>query len=673
MFRRSKKIVVKKKPLIAAVTAVVVFVGVFAGYRWYQGKKISASVNDAEAVDMVTRGNIEVSITGEASVEPYERYEIISMVSGDIISSPYDVGDTVEEGDVLYQFDTESAQLSIEKQEISLEQSRTNLEEAQSDLADAKSKLNITAPNSGIISGLTIKEGTSVSNNETIAQIDNTSQMEVTVPFSKAQVDKMYVGQSATISSSAHMSSVNGSVSSISTYPAAQEDGSSVYSVTIEFTNPGSFTQGLTVGAEVEGMQSPGYGTVEYSQSGTAKAETAGTVASVNYNNGDYVNAGAVIATISSDSLSSQERSITSSELSLKNAELSMQETLDSLDDYSIKSPISGTVITKNAKAGDTVDRTNSSTTLMVVADISRLKFSMEIDELDISSVNEGQMVEITCDALPGEEFQGSITSVSVEGTATNGVTTYTADVIIDNPGNLRPSMNIDASVIVDSANNVLMVPSADVKTAMGVSYVFLKDETGTKGATEEDFAAAMQNSARKNMEQMQNSNDEAKAETGTVMPENMENVQGEQKFGNQAESASNGSSEQGTGPDRKDMPVNDMEERQDSRGNASNEKENDFSDWEKNDNAQSRLPEAPDGFVVAIVETGLTDDEYIEIKSGLTEGDQVQQLSASVTSSNRMQGMGGMPGGMSGGGGMPGGMSGGGGMPGGGGMGGMR
>ena len=191
VFRRSKKMIVKKKPLIAAVTAVVVFVGVFAGYRWYQGKKTSAPVNAAEAVDMVTRGNIEVSITGEASVEPYERYEIISMVSGDIISSPYDVGDTVEEGDVLYQFDTESAQLSIEKQEISLEQSRTNLEEAQSDLADAKSKLNITAPNSGIISGLTIKEGTSVSNNETIAQIDNTSQMEVTVPFSKAQVDNV--------------------------------------------------------------------------------------------------------------------------------------------------------------------------------------------------------------------------------------------------------------------------------------------------------------------------------------------------------------------------------------------------------------------------------------------------------------------------------------------------
>ncbi len=675
MSRRGKKFKLKKKAVIAVIAAAAVLIGIFAGYQWYRVKKTSASGADAANVDIVTRGDIEVLITGEASVEPYERYEIISMVSGDIISSPYDVGDMVEEGDILYQFDTSSAQLSIEKQEISLEQSKNSLENARSDLADAQSKLNITAPNSGIISGLTIKEGTSVSNNETIAKIDNTAEMEVTLPFSKAQVDTMYVGQAATVSSSAHMSSVNGTVSSISTYPVAQDDGSSVYNVTIKFTNPGSFTEGLTVGAEVSGMQSPGYGTVEYSQSGTAKAESAGTISSVNYNNGDYVNAGEVIATISADSLSSQERSITSSEFNLKNAELSMQETKDSLDDYSIKSPISGTVITKNAKAGDTIDRTNTSTILMVVADISRLKFSMEIDELDVSSVNEGQIVEITCDALPGEEFSGVITSVSVEGTATNGVTSYTAEVIIDNPGNLRPSMNVDASVIVDSANNVLMVPSADVKTAMGVSYVFLKDETGTKGATEEDFMAAMQSQSRQNM--LQNDEEGDIIQTGGDIPsqEGMADIQGMPNENNTDAVNDRQDIQDGGNRPTNNEGSSETAEAENQRDSEEGMQENTESD-DAGNRGQSRLPEAPDGFVVVIVETGLTDDEYIEIKSGLSEGDQVQQLSASTSSSDRMQGMGTMPGGgaMPDGGAMPGGggMSGGGAMSGGG-MGGMR
>ena len=82
------------------------------------------------------------------------------------------------------------------------------------------------------------------------------------------------------------------------------------------------------------------------------------------------------------------------------------------------------------------------------------------------------------------------------------------------------------------------------------------------------------------------------------------------------------------------------------------------------------RLPEAPEGFVIAIVKTGISDDENTEILSGLSEGDQVQQLSTSSSSQqNNMRGMQGMGGGMSGG--MPGGAipGGGGGMPVGGGM----
>ena len=86
-----------------------------------------------------------------------------------------------------------------------------------------------------------------------------------------------------------------------------------------------------------------------------------------------------------------------------------------------------------------------------------------------------------------------------------------------------------------------------------------------------------------------------------------------------------------------------------------------------------------PEGFTIVRVETGLSDDTYIEIKSGLTEG-QIVLLPDTTQSNTNQQGMmgGGMPGGMPGGGmpgggmpggGMPGGGRTGGGMPGGGGM----
>ena len=478
----------------------------------------------------------------------------------------------------------------MERQEISLEQSKNSLNNARKDYNEAKEKLSITAPCDGVISGLTIKKGNDVSNNQQIATVQNTNDLEVSLPFTSEQINNIYVGQSANVSSSAHMSIVSGTVSSVSGGSSAQDNGSQTYNVTIELENPGAFTEGLVVGAEIAGMQSPGYGTIKYAESATVKAEATGTVTALNYSNGDYVEKGAVIATISSDALSSQERSLTNSELSYRSAQLSMSETRDSLDNYSITSPIKGTVITKNAKAGDTIDRTNSQATLMVVADVSKLKFSMEIDELDISTVHEGQAVDITCEALPNEKFMGEITSISVEGTATNGVTTYTAEVVIDEPGNLRPSMNIDASIIIESAENVLIVPNEDVKKIMGVSYVFLKDETGTKGATEEDFMKAM-----------------------------------------------------GGGKDPGKFPMS-------------------LNGQKQNKERKSMLPETPEGYVVAIVETGISDDDNIEIKSGLNEFDEIKRITSQTTSSNGMMGMmgamhGGMGGGMPSGNRMPGGM----------------
>lgn len=595
--KRIKKLNLSKRN-IAFITAGAVLVCAVGGYLIFNNKSKAANSSNVIQTDVVTYGDIKSVITGEAAVEPYERFEIISMVSGDIVSSPYEVGDSVLEGDILYQFDTADALKSMQRQEISFEQSKNSLNNARSDYSEAKEKLSVTAPCDGIISGLTIKKGNDVSNNQQIATVENTKDLEVSLPFTSAQINSIYVGQKANVSSSAHMSVVEGMVSSISSESSVQENGSQTYNVTIELENPGAFTEGLIVGGEIAGMQSPGYGTIKYSQSGNVKAEAAGTITAVNYANGDYVKKGAVIASISSDALSSQERSLTNSELSYKSAQLSMEETRDSLDDYSITSPISGTVITKNAKAGDTIDRTNSSTALMVVADISKLKFTMEIDELDISKVHESQAVDITCDALPNEEFKGEITSISVEGTATNGVTTYTAEVVIDEPGNLRPSMNVDASVIIDSAENVLMAPVADVKTVMGVSYVFLKDDTGERGATETDFKPSM----------------------GGKVPDEIN-------------TGKKGSKEKSDENERKGM-----------------------------------LPEAPEGFVVAIVETGISDDEYIEIKSGLKEFDEIQSLMIESGSSNDfMDMMGAMHGGMQSGGmpsggarmqgGMPGGM----------------
>ena len=603
---RRVKITPKKIIIIALVAAVAV--GAVFAVKSFNAKKQAAANTSEIATDTVMRGDVSLTITGSAAVEPFERYEIIAKVSGDVINCPYEVGDIVEEGATLYQFDTSETDISMQKQQISLENSQRSYENA---LKDAE-KLNITADASGVISNMSIKVGDDIKSGTKIADINNKIHLEVTLPFTETQAQSISLGDSAYVSSSVHMSNVLGTVTHKDATSHAGSDGSRLVNVTISFENPGAFSEGMTVGDSVGSAVSPGSGSIEMADSGTVSAEAEGTVTKLYYSNGDYVAEGAVIATISSDSITN---SIRSSKNSYESSKLSMAEAQETLEDYTLTAPISGTVITKNAKTGDTIDRTNSSQTLMVIADVSRLKFSLEIDELDVSKVTAGQVVEVTCDALPEETFYGEITNLSVEGTSSNGVTTYTAEVVINEPGNLRPSMNIDASVVVESSENTLYVPSEDVKTIGNMYYVFKKSD-GSSDNTQNN------------------------------MPE------GEMPRGGRPEGMPEGEKPEGM------QPPEGMERPEGmTRPEGAEDTERPAGGGQQ---GGRRLPEAPDGFETVIVTVGVVGDEYTEILSGLSEGDEVYaQTGTSSTTSNMM--MGGMPGGMGGGpgGGMPGGMGG--------------
>ncbi len=605
---------------IGVIAAVAIAVVTIVAVNANKGKGGELAVNET---DRVIRGDIEETITGSAVVEPYERYEIIALVSGDIISSPFEVGDEVKEGDLLYEFDKSTASLSIEKQELSLEQSRNSYNNA---LEEAE-KLTVKAPCSGVISGIEIKEGKDVQGSATLATIENTYNLEVDLPFNYSQVSQIYVGDTATVSSSAHMSQITGTVKHVAANPTTQADGTMLYNVTISLTNPGALSAGLSVGGEIKGMISPGSGVLKNGDTEKVNAEVAGEVTRVYVENGDYVNKGDVLFTLKSDSVTN---SIKNSDLQYRSSSLSLQETRDGLEDYSLTSPINGTVLTKNKKAGDTIDRNSSTQTLMVVADISKLKFVLSIDELDISKVEVGQEVKVTCDALEGEVYYGEITNVSVEGTSTNGVTVYEAEVVVAEPGNLRPSMNIDATVVFNSSENTLMVPSGDIKTVMGKSYVFVKSGDA-KGKSEND-------------------DEEEMPVVGIERGENERGGMPEGEFGGERPDMPEGEFEDGEMPE---MPEG---------GN--------------DDRMKNMMPEAPEGYETVEVTVGISNDEYTEILSGLREGDEIYRMTTSSSSGNdfgMMGGMGAMGGGAPGGmGGMSGGPSGmGGGTPGG--MGGGR
>lgn len=609
----SKEFYTKKNIIIlVAVVLIIALLCFFVFGKGKNNKTEEQKYTEAQAERMDITETIEQS----GVIEPLDRYEITSLVKGEIISSPYEEGDYVEEGATLYQIDDEDAQLNIEKTQNSIERSRMSLEETSDDI----SKLSIYANASGKLSEFTMKMGDTVSG--VIGKITNTDNLTVDIPFSAADFDKISVGNSVTITSALYMTSMSGRVShKYDATAGTGNDGSVLKNIEIEIPNPGSLAEGTTFAATVNTpygtVSSAGSGTIGGGTVTTLKADVSGTVSYIAVKDGDYVKKGQLIAKLTSDSLTNSQRS---NQLNLKDSELSLKSSRKSLDDYNITSPISGTVITKNSKAGDKIDNSNSQTVMMVVADMSKVKFTITVDELDITKIALGQTAVVDADALPEETYEAKVTSIAGEGTSTgDGVTTFKVELTIDEPGNLRSGMNVNANIVIAEAKDVIGIPEEALMNTKGsTAKVLVKSD---KAASKNDKRNAEGGDA-----------DKAKGKSASAgsIPANADAKSGINKGTN---SAPTGDSGKGSGG----APAG---------GNA-----------------------VPDGYEMRDIKVGISDGTNIEVVSGLSEGETIIYIPKSGESDNPFAvmmggGMGGRPDGGQGG--APGGGAPGGGGPGG-------
>lgn len=528
-----------QKRWLLPVLAVVVVLGGGIAMRNLRGRQTEGGTAYQSAA--VERRDIVTTLTGSGTVQPADSYTVTTLVSGQILSDTFEEGDTVEKDELLY---------TIDSSDVSSSQSQ-----AQKTYTKAVKSKYPTADLTGTVTEVHVKTGDSVKAGDTLLTIQNGTTAVADFKFSTANSTAFYTGQKAELYLTGFDGTVEGTVTRISGGSAVDSSaGTRLYTVRVEFENPGIVTELTTASAVIAGFSSYGQAALKIGTTSTITAGVSGTVEGMNYLAGDSIRSGEVICTISGDSVDD----------TIDNALTALENAQDRLDDYEITSPISGTVIEKYAKAGDNAGTGNSgSSPLCIIYDLSYLEMTLSIDELDISKVAVGQSVSITADAVEGRTYEGVVTKVSIVGSTTGGTTTYPVTVRINETEGLLPGMNVDASIELTSEKQVLAIPNGAVNR--GNTVLITADSPSASSALKQ---------------------------------------------------------------------------------------------------------EAPEGYVYVEIEVGISDDDYIQVLSGLQEGDTVAYLRTS--SGNSMMGgmmMGGMPGGgggMPSGGGMPGG---GGGMPGGGGM----
>jgi RND family efflux transporter, MFP subunit len=460
--------ITKKKIIIAAVVVIAVACGIFTYTRVKAAKPAAAK---AETTAQVAKGNIKVEISGSGVIEPLESYDITPLVNGKIIEAPFELGDKVKKDDILYMIDAAEIEGNIKKTQNSLSKLDLSTNEAQKSI----DKTTVYAGKSGRLTNFTVKENENITSSKLGDIVDDRTCI-AKVPFSEAQVNQIYEGEAATLNSPVLMSSISGTVQKIDSYSAKKSGGVVLYDVEIAIDGSNSLIKDTDVTAIIGSMESPEAGKLSAPEAYTQTASVTGKVQKVYVSNNDYVVEGQKLLEFDRDTYNS---TISKNSLDRNDYLITLDTQKRQLDNYNIKSPIDGTVLIKNKKAGDTIGASANTQTLMTVVDMTKVKFDMKIDELDINKLKINQAVNVTADAIPDKVFVGKITSIAGKGTATNGVSNYLVQVTIDDPEGLKPGMNVSAKTIVAEKENILMVPASAVWKKDGKTYVTLPSGDG--------------------------------------------------------------------------------------------------------------------------------------------------------------------------------------------------
>jgi HlyD family secretion protein len=296
--------------------------------------------------------------------------------------------------------------------------------------------------------------------------------------------------------------------------------------------------------------------------------------------------------------------SIASQQINIQQDQDNLNNAQKQVDFNKMMSPIDGTVAALDFNPGDSIQ---AGKTIATIIDLTQMQTVVAVDELDIDKVKVGQKASITVDALTGKAFTGQVLKISSLGKTTNSVTTYDVTISIDKADGIKTGMTTNVSIAVQSKENVIMLPIESVQ--------------GTG-----------------NMKMVTVQNDATSNETSGTAPSSNGNA------GNKGYSSNGGNTGYGNSSGSRT-----------GRGGASSGANGFTIKLDTNEVTRKR------------VETGISNQTYIEVTSGVKEGDtvlvKVVTASSSSSSSNSNRSLlNGAGGGFGGAGGFTGGGTGGGG-----------
>ena len=406
--------------------------------------------------------DMTVAVSGTGTIEPIQSYKVTTLVSGEILEAPFEEGQTVHKGDVLFRIDASDVENNIEQLQLNVQSAQLALNDLLKTQSDNQKDRNVKADDAGVITELHVDRGDSVTVGTVIADVLDRDHMKLKVPFHSADASGFYVGQAATVTVNGTAETVSGTVESIAATDEVGPGGTLVRQVTILVNNPGVLSETSQGTASVGGAACASGSSFTYASSSQITAKAAGDLDVLNVKEGDRVSKGQAIGVISEADLETQIENariaLENAQLSLKNAQEKLEEATKELEKYNAVAPIDGTVLQCSLTEGQEV----SSGQGITIADTSQMIIEIQVDERNARYIKAGMMVDINQYGTP---YVGIVESVSMTASGENGVASIPAVVTVDNyDGSMIPGTYAEYSFVASESEDCLTVPVQAVK-----------------------------------------------------------------------------------------------------------------------------------------------------------------------------------------------------------------
>lgn len=463
-----------------AALIVLAAAGSFLGWRFLAAGRGAAGGGAPAFVrtTVLQKTSLENSISATGTVGSAEVSNVTTQLKYTVKEVKVQVGDTVQEGDVICTLDTSEIEKQLQKAKEALAE---NIEKAQASYDKALAAYNSAYDKASAAEGVYNSAAAACNNAASAFENAKNTVLALQSAYDAAAAAAQAAAGDVAAKLDAYTAAVaaaGGDLSAPAVVSAAQ-----ALSAACSAYNGTTFTAGGTVdtAGQSGGLAASAQQALSALNSGKELCGYAALEQALNSAAAAKEQARTQLDTLESQFTSAKEQ-LTSAETALKDSKSSdtLEELQDQLEECTLKAGSAGTVTALNATVGSAV----TDSIVATIQNVGRLKISFSVEEYDIPNVAVGLPVNITSDATGDTVIHGTVTQVSkTASSGQNASGGFACEATVDDQDTgLLVGMNAKLNIILSTTDNVFVVPIDAVGAdENGGSVVYVK--TGGSGA----------------------------------------------------------------------------------------------------------------------------------------------------------------------------------------------